>query len=115
MLLELCGAMRKKETRTRKNRKYDESTAIYTTERGMESRIVSFRLNEMVYETLGTIAYSENKDPSACIREAIGQYIRSKSSSSRSGSSAGPIVGDESGIDFRGANLGAWVSRSSKL
>jgi len=88
----------------------------------MESRIVSFRLNEMVYETLSGIAYSENKDPSACIREAIGQYIRDKSKTGlNTGLNTGRDTGLSTGLNTGrasqevGADLGAWIGRSRKL
>jgi predicted transcriptional regulator len=53
----------------------DSSTTLYRAKTGIESRITSFRCNTILRDRLYEYAESMGKDPSACIREAIGEYL----------------------------------------
>ena len=54
------------------------STTTYRNKRGMENRIVTFRCNTILHDRLVQHARATDKDPSALIREAIGEYLRSR-------------------------------------
>ena len=100
--------MRKKEERPRRARKHSEPTTYYTNKRGMENRIVSFRMNEILYERLYAYASHVKRDPSACIREAVTLYLRDRwGVGPLSGHSSGPAVSDDPG---QSRALMEWVS-----
>jgi len=108
--------MRKREDKPRKHRKHDEATTFYTNKRGMENRIVSFRMNEILYERLYDYAVSIGKDPSACIREAVGVYLRERYSAGREpGSVPGRLSAPPVGHTRRSEDLMGWTAVSRKL
>lgn len=53
----------------------NNTSSSYTTLTGKETRMTSFRCPESLRMRLFAYAESVDKDPSACIREAIGEYL----------------------------------------
>jgi hypothetical protein len=56
------------------------ATSLYRAKSGMENRITTFRCNTILRDRLYEYAESLGKDPSSCIREAIGEYLHRRNS-----------------------------------
>lgn len=103
--------MRKLETKPRKNRRHgeDELTHFYTNQRGMVNRVVSFRMNAILYDRLFQYSTSVDKDVGECIREAVGIYLRERTSSGP------PIPTSTTPQTVEDNGLNAWQARSKKV
>ena len=70
----------------------DSSTTLYRAKTGIESRITSFRCNTILRDRLYEYAESMGKDPSACIREAIGEYLHRRISNTPVATAPEPVA-----------------------
>lgn len=59
--------------------KEELSSAVYVNKYGMENRITCFRCSTFMRDRLDAYAKSVGKEPSEIIREAIGEYLRNRS------------------------------------
>lgn len=57
----------------------ESSSAVYVNKYGMENRITSFRCSSFMRDRIESYAQSVGKEPSEIIREAIGEYLRNRS------------------------------------
>jgi hypothetical protein len=80
------------------------STTTYKNKRGMENRIVTFRCNTTLHDRLVEYALSTDRDPSECIREAIGEYLRSRR----------PVGAPTPEIQPQ-ADLSGWLAKSKNI
>jgi hypothetical protein len=70
----------------------DGATSLYRAKSGMENRITTFRCNTILRDRLYEYAESMGKDPSACIREAIGEYLHRRISNTPVVPAAEPVA-----------------------